>query len=159
MKYQPILRNHQQMVRVVRDNPNSATSYQLGSAYGDSSDARVSPTEQRIRTLNSMNLPSTSIRRPEDPSVNGFLPTRAGSSLFHSLNDQTQDYMSGQGGPQAMRRGDAAPGTKMRTEISRDAFSKKIFTASQPFNNPADKQGEKKPQQSTHFSQGFNAFK
>lgn len=161
MEYKPPLRNYGQMTRVVRDKPNSSTSYQLGSAYGETTDQRVNPTEQRIRTLNSMNVPSTSLRRPERPAVEGFLSTRASSTLFHDLNDTTQQYVSGQGGPQGVRRSDGEPGTKMRTEIGRDAFSKTVFTA-QPFATQATPQSQSEDKQSKQTGQsvgGFNAFK
>ena len=177
MNYQPILRNYHQMVRIVRDKGNSATSFKLGNAYGDNHAASkdifarggVTPTELQIRTLNEMNLPSTSLRRPEKPAVDGFLPTRAGSSLYHKLNSSSQDYFNGLGSGldyiQAVGRSDAKPGTKLRTELGKQAINKKVFTQV-PFqlsaNHLTQSNGRHNGQrESKHFnhSGNFNAFK
>ncbi|MFT4927210.1 MAG: hypothetical protein ACI8WB_003316 [Phenylobacterium sp.] len=158
MNYQPPQRDYLQMVRVIRDKANSAISFKLGNAYG--ANPHVSPTDLRIRTLNEMNLPSTSIRRPEPPAVDGFLPTRASSTLFHELNDSTQDYLNGQGGVQAVKRNDGQPGTKLRTELNKDAFSKKIF--SQPSFAPQDNhltKTAKSDDKAGQSSSSFTAFK
>ncbi|WDE14321.1 hypothetical protein [Thalassomonas haliotis] len=140
MNYQPILRDYHQMVRIIRDKGNSATSFKLGTAYGDNLAGKddifarngVTPTELQIRTLNEMNLPSTSLRRPEKPAVDGFLSTRAGSDLYHKLNSTSQDYFNGLGSGldyiQSVGRGDAKPGTKLRTELGQGAINKKVFT-------------------------------
>ncbi len=132
MNYKPPRRDYKQMVRIVRDKPNSSISYKMGNAYGEKHSAfgfdNADGTQVRIRTLNEMNIASTSPRRPEDPAMNGFLPTRESSILYHDLNDSTQRYLSGQGGAQATRRGDGSPGTKLRTELGKDAFEQKILT-------------------------------
>ncbi|WDE08065.1 hypothetical protein SG34_014890 [Thalassomonas viridans] len=174
MNYQPILRNYQQMVRIVRDKGNSATSFKLGNAYGDNPGAKndvfarngVTPTELQIRTLNEMNLPSTSLRRPEKPAVDGFLATRAGSTLYHKLNDTSQDYFNGLGSGldyiQAVGRSDAKPGTKLRTELGKGAVNKKVFTQV-PFHLSANHLAQTSPghtEKRTDKSQdNFNAFK
>ncbi|WP_281557534.1 hypothetical protein [Thalassomonas sp. RHCl1] len=177
MNYQPILRDYHQMVRIVRDKGNSATSFKLGNAYGDNLAAKndifarngVTPTELQIRTLNEMNLPSTSLRRPEKPAVDGFLPTRAGSGLYHKLNSASQDYFNGLGSGldyiQAVGRGDAKPGTKLRTELGQGAINKKVFTQV-PFQVSANHLAQTNDQRSGHReskhldkSGQFSAFK
>jgi hypothetical protein len=160
MNYQPLLRDYRQMIRVVRDKANSATSYQMGNAYGGSTKSneltQVDPTQKQIRTLSEMNLPSNSPRRPELPAVDGFLSTRASTTHFHALNTGTRQYLSGAGGNMAVQRKDGEPGTKLRTELGHDAFARKVLTQA-PFQSMSgsakiDKIDEHKPQQSEQFS-------
>lgn len=140
MNYLPPLRNHQQMVRVVKEKGNmnavTAQSFKLGNAFGDHQTSHfdslfgnggISPTEQQIRTLDAMNVTSSSLRRPSQTSNGGLLPTRTESSLFHKLNPSTREYMSGMSGGLTMSRSDAAPGTKLRTQLSPNADSKTIY--------------------------------
>lgn len=167
MNYKPLRRDYKQMVRIVRDQTNSSISYKMGTAYGDSKhhfdggfDSHFNATQVRIRTLNEMNLPSTSLRRPEAPAVDGFLPTRESSILYHQLNDNIQHYLNGQGGAQAVRRSDGNPGTKLRTELGKDAFEHTIYTQSsfQPAsdNKSDNKEGSASTGQAHH---PFNVFK
>ena len=155
MNYKPPLRNSAQMVRVVRDQANSATSYQLGNAYGDNTSDpfayTIGPTQLQLRTLEAMGLPSTSIRRPGPSPEGGILSTRASSTLYHDLNNETRQYISGSGGPQALRRQDGQPGTKLRSQLGHDAFSKSIYSMPNAVpqkdhlagnDKPADKKGE-----------------
>lgn len=176
MNYQPILRNYQQMVRIVRDKGNSATSFQLGNAYGDNHTGKndifarngVTPTELQIRTLNEMNLPSTSLRRPEKPAQDGFLPVRSSSSLYHQLNSTSQDYFNGLGTgleyTQAVGRSDAKPGTKLRTELGKGAVNKTIYAQAQfqlQANHLASAKIHSDKREAKHQDKAgnFNAFK
>lgn len=146
MDYLPPLRNYRQMVRVVKDDADDshmdahlakqAVNFKLGNAFGDHepdefdamfSNGGVSPTELKIRTLDSMNLPSSSLRRPGITGSGGILPTRSGSSLFHDLNESTRDYLNGMDGGQALSRHDAGAGTKFRTQLSPDASNKVVY--------------------------------
>lgn len=161
MGYKPPLRDYKQMVRIIRDQNNSALSYQMGTAYGSHGDnlfESISGTERRIRTLNEMNMPSTSLRRPEAPAVDGFLSTRASSTLYHDLNDSTQRYLNGQGGAQMVRRSDGDPGTKLRTDLGHDAFAKNVFTQTpfQPMSSGTT--GDHDKQQKDGVNQGHNSF-
>ncbi|MBJ7539993.1 hypothetical protein [Marinomonas transparens] len=141
MNYLPPLRNYQQMVRVVQNDTDGdhlakhAVNFSLGNAFGDEqtsefdhlfSNGGVSPTELQMRTLDSMNLPSSSPRRPGATNHGGLYSTRAGSSLFHSLNHSTRDYLNGTG-QQVASRHHNGPGTKFRTELSPHADNKIIY--------------------------------
>lgn len=138
MNYQPLLRDYRQMVRIVRNKDNSATSFNLGNAYGkkskDFSDIfandGVTPTELQMRTLNEMNLPSTSPRRPDAPAKEGLLSNREGSTLFHDLNTTSKDYLNALGGSNGVRRSDGLPGTKLRTQLGKDALATKVYNQS-----------------------------
>lgn len=183
MNHEPLLRKYQQMARIVQTDTRSATSYKMGNSYGettspdnehgssDSSDyfsvlfahAGVSPTELQIRTLNEMNLPSTSLRRPEAPALNGYLPTRTSSILYHELNSASQHYLNGQGGNPVNRK-DTSPGTKQRTGLGKGAFTQKILTqvayqpdAAQSKNKGTE--GAKHSDQAKQHKSVFNAFK
>jgi len=142
MNYLPPLRNYQQMVRVVQQHPQGnhsakpVTDFSLANAFGSDepkgidtlfSSGGLSPTDLQLRTLDSMNLPSSSLRRSGNTGSGGLLPTRAGSTLFHDLNPSTQNYINGMNGGQTMSRRDAQPGTKFRTELDPNASSKKIY--------------------------------
>lgn len=141
MDYLPPLRNYNQIVRVVRDDTTGdhlakhAVDFKLGNAFGEHqsngfdslfSNGGISPTELQMRTLDSMNLPSSSLRRPGNTKSGGLLPTRAGSLLFHDLNPSTRDYINGMNGGQTMNRLDAQPGTKLRTQLDPSASNKRI---------------------------------
>ena len=89
----------------------------------------IGATNLRLRTLDEMSLPSTSIRRPGPPSEKGELSRRESTTLFHDLNETTRDYISGTGGPQALKRQDGQPGTKLRTQLGHNAFSKTIHSS------------------------------
>ena len=139
MNYLPPLRNYQQMVRVVKNDSHGghlakpAVDLQLANAFGDHhtnafdnlfSNGGISPTELQIRTLDSMNLVSSSLRRPGKTNGGGLLPTRSGSTLFHDLNHSTRDYMNGMTGGLTLSRQDSEPGTKLRTELNPNSTSK-----------------------------------
>jgi hypothetical protein len=129
MNYKALQRNYRQMIRIIRDKANSATSYKMGNAFGSSGmfgNSGVSPTDLQLRTLEEMNLPSTSLRRPGPTAEGGDLSTRVSSANYHELNDSTQHYLNGQGGAHAHGRSDGTPGTKLRTELSKDAPNKFI---------------------------------
>lgn len=135
MRFRPPLRNYRQMIRIVRDKAGSSINFKMGNAYGKKTGDFSSlfagdqtPTELQIRTLNELEMPSTSIRRPEPPAVDGFLPNRESSTLFHSVNSSTQKYLNGQGGSQATKRQDDSPGTKLRTSLDHDASNTTVYT-------------------------------
>ena len=134
MNYLPPLRNHQQMVRIVQNGSgqngihHSHTNFSVGNAFGGDSNMlfghdSTSPTEQIIRTLDSMNLPSSSPRRAGEIKEGGLYPTRTSSSLFHDLNDTGQNYLNGVG-QQVTSRREAGAGTKLRTELTPHATNK-----------------------------------
>ncbi|BFM48670.1 hypothetical protein [Marinomonas sp. THO17] len=128
MNYLPPLRRYQQMVRVVRDkhdqNPaKPATHLTLGNAFGGKLaesmlEEDVSATQIRLRTLETMNLPAGSLRRPGEIKPGGLLPTRTNSSLFHKLNQPIRNYMQGGKTRHPGNRTDAAVGTKFQTQLS-----------------------------------------
>lgn len=114
------------MVRIIRDKANSSTSYKMGNAFGTAGtfgNSDVSPTDVQLRTLEEMNIASTSIRRPGPTAEGGELSTRVSSAHYHELNDSTQRYVNGQGGAHAHGRSDGTPGTKLRTALDRDALT------------------------------------
>jgi len=135
MNYQPLLRDYRQMVRIVRDKANSATSFKLGNAYGKQQKSfsdvftnnGATPTELQIRTLNEINVPSTSIRRPEAPAEDGYLSSRESSTLYHDLNNTSKQYLNALGGDNGVRRSDGQPGTKLRTQLGTDSFATKVY--------------------------------
>jgi len=174
MNYQPLLRDYKQMIRIVRNKDNSATSFNLGNAYGKTSkdfsdifeNNGATPTELQIRTLNEINMPSTSPRRPEAPANEGLLSNREGSALYHDLNTTSKNYLNALGGSNGVRRSDALPGTKLRTQLGKYALATKVYnqsvgnipthlpTAAAP---PNKNQGQL-PQQKSEPS-SFNVFK
>ncbi|RBO81916.1 hypothetical protein DFP76_10759 [Marinomonas aquiplantarum] len=121
------------MVRVVRDkndhNPPAkpATHFHLGNAFGgdlsgNAIDQYISATQIRIRTLETMNLPAGSLRRPGEIQSGGLFPTRVGSSLYHQLNHHIKNYMQGISDHPA-NRADTSPGTKFQTQLSPNALN------------------------------------
>jgi hypothetical protein len=138
MNYQPLLRDYRQMVRIIRNKENSATSYKLGNAYGKQQDSfsdifannGVTPTELQIRTLNEINVPSTSPRRPGANAEEGELPSRASSALYHDLNNTSKEYLNALGGDNGVRRSDGQPGTKLRTQLGQNSFATKVYAQS-----------------------------
>ncbi|SHE43866.1 hypothetical protein SAMN02745781_00318 [Vibrio gazogenes DSM 21264] len=138
MNYLPPLRNDQQMVRVVKDgganHPMTSHTYQLGTAFGEYLEnhhlhASSAPpaTEQRLRTLEVMALPSGSLRKPGAEHHGGILPTRTESAHFHQLNPSTQQYFNGRGGEQVQNRQALAAGTKLRTQLAPSATNKHLY--------------------------------
>ena len=159
MNYRPLLRNHRQMVRVVGTKDNNATSFALASAYGDKSYSafdsmfsnNINPTEAQLRLLDSIGLPSSSIRAPAQPATGGEYSARETSILFHELNSQTRNYINGQHGGELANRHNSGPGTKLRTELGQDAFVR--MTNGRSVNTTTS---HEHPNSS---KQGFNAFR
>lgn len=151
MNYLPPLRNYQQMIRVVKqggiDDVITRDTFQLGNAFGhhleDFSEHSfvhgVPPTEQRIRTLEVMALPSGSLRKPGIERRGGVLPTRSASGYFHQLNPSTQRYFDGQGGGRIQNRKELEAGTKLRTLLTPLAGNKHLYknTLTQHAHHPA----------------------
>ena len=157
--YKSPLRNFQQMVRIVR-NKGMLNHYQLANAFGASApsnrpvSSQVSQTNRRMRTLDEMNIPSASLRRPAHEFPGGEFSPRTSTIHYHALNATSRAYFNGTS-PQVHSRADSMPGTKMRTELGRDSFSSKIEPLIQltPFNPPTSDS-----QQKHTISSGFNAF-
>ena len=137
--YLPPLRNNQQMVRVVKESGANAAitshTYKLGNAFGEGKDSvnaslfseQVLPTEQRLRTLEVMALPSGSLRRPGADHSGGILPIRATSSHYHQLNTSTRSYFNGLGDNQIQSRQELASGTKLRTQLTPWSDNKHVY--------------------------------
>lgn len=120
------------MVRVIKSKEDSSRQYELGNAFGelDPNDP-LSPTERVMQTLDSMNLPSSSIRRTGATRSGGTLSTRSSSSLYHQLNSSAREYFNGSHGDQFFSRLDNEPGTKIRTELSPTAENKTFYHRTQ----------------------------
>ena len=88
----------------------------------------MTPTDLKIRTLNEINIPSSSVRRSEAPAEKGNLSARENSSLFHDLNKQTQDYLNATGSTNGTTRSEGQPGTKFRTQLGKNSTLVKVFT-------------------------------
>ncbi|WP_018693806.1 hypothetical protein [Algicola sagamiensis] len=145
--YRAPLRNYQQMVRVVR-NDGSGEQYHLASAYGDG--PRAESTDLRLRTLDEMNLPSTSPRRPAPTVSGGDFSTRTSTVHYHELNAHGRGYFDGSA-PQITTRTENMPGTKFRTDLGQDQVGKKIqanMTHTTQPSNQSDKRSEKREFQS-----------
>ncbi len=130
-KNHPPLRNYQQMIRIVQedgstDKNKGSTSYKLANAYGET-EAPVRDLPLRLRTLDELGLPSTSIRRPGPVDTGGDIPLRASTSQFHQLNSLNQTFFNGLGGPQVHSRKETQPGTKVRSDLGSHSISKKIL--------------------------------
>ena len=149
MSYKAPLRNYQQMVRVVKKDANQ-NSYNLASAFGDQPPS--DSTDKRMRSLDEMGIPSSSLRRPAPEVHGGNFSTRISTIFYHSLNGRSQGYFNGHP-PDVHSRTDTLAGTKERTELSTHSFSKKIEPTIQlsPFHSPSS---------SSHTAEkkGYNAF-
>lgn len=138
--YLPPLRRYKQMVRVVKQGEGShlakkSVAFKLGNAFGDPEPEgfdsmfsdNTSPVVKQMKTLATINALSESYRGNGLTQSGGLLPTRSGSTLYHDLNDTTQDYLNGMSDDIVLSRHEANAGTKFRTELSPTAANKIVY--------------------------------
>ncbi|GLX80360.1 hypothetical protein tinsulaeT_37000 [Thalassotalea insulae] len=111
-------------------------SFNLGNAFGENPtsgldslfpNGGVSPTQLQMRTLDTMNLPSCTARRPIQTGQGGSFDTRSKTTIFHDLNPFSKGVLSGVGDGTASNRHDAGSGTKFRTQLSPFADTKIVY--------------------------------
>ncbi len=147
-KVDPPLRNYQQMMRVVQDKADSGKNhgngYSMASAFGKT-DQPVRGLDLRLRTLEESGFNAVSPRRPGPVDKGGEFDARTSSIYYHQLNDNTQSFFSGVGGPLVQSRNDLLPGTKQRTSFGEHSYTKKVepTVTMEPMQTPQKKTDDK----------------